>query len=395
MLTLSALHFTGTKRFPEAFLSLLMALLLLSGNAATAEDDAAQARKQLKQVQARISTIKSKVERDQRRRGDLSQALAGAEKQIADHAARLHKSENAIASHKQRIATLDKQRSNQQQALESKLGDLSTQIRTAYRTGQQGKLRLLFSQNNPATLGRLLKYHDYYARTQTAAIASVRDDLDALRTTRTALASERDALETQRQSQARLIADLRDSQREREQALSVVDKALLGGQNKLETLKADEAQLRELMESVRSRLADIPVQTDEQPFVQSKGRLSPPVSGRVIASFGEQKSGGPLRWQGMWIGAKAGTAVTTAAAGRVVYVGYMHRYGLIVVLDHGNDFFTVYGHTQAAYVEVGQWVRAGQTIAAAGNSGGHKTSGVYFEIRRGRKAVDPAVWLNS
>lgn len=376
-------------------LLLLTSLLLVPGSIAGASDEAAQTQKELKQVQARISTLKSKIERDQRRRGDLNQALGDAEKEIANQAARLHTSENAIANYRQKIGTLDKQSDNQKQALEGRLGALSTQIRTAYRTGQQGKLRLLFSQNNPATLGRLLKYHDYYASAQTAAIASVREDLNALRTTRTELASARDALETQRQTQSQLIAGLRDSQRKRERALTVVDKALAGGGHKLDTLKADESQLRDLLDAVRNRLADIPVQNKEQPFIKGKGRLSPPVSGRVIASFGQKKSGGPLRWQGMWIAAKAGAPVSTAAAGRVAYVGQMHRYGLIIVLDHGDDFFTVYGHIQAAYVEVGQSVRTEQTIAAAGNSGGHKVSGVYFEIRQGRKAVDPAAWFNS
>jgi len=374
---------------------LIAGLALMLCAAQVGADEVADAQKQLKQVQQRIGSLQSKIERDQRRRGDLSQALAGAERQIGDLAARLHDSKKAIAGREQKITTLDKQRNQQQQALQRKLGDLTGQVRAAYKTGQQGKLRLLFSQNDPASLGRLLKYHDYYASAQSQAIANVRGELDALRSTRTAITSQRDALQTQREKQARLLSGLRDSQQEREQALATVDQALDGGKHKLETLKADESQLRELMDNVRNQLADIPVQTEGKPFSKVKGQLQPPVSGRTIAAFGQKKSGGPLVWQGVWLSAKIGAPVTTAAAGRVVYVGHMHRYGLIVVIDHGDDFYTVYGHTQAAYVEVGQWVRAGETIASAGNSGGHKTSGVYFEIRQGRTPVNPASWLRS
>lgn len=376
-------------------LKLVCGALLLASIGVAAADDASQARQQLMQVQERISSLKARIDRDQRRRGDLSQALSGAEREIAELATRLHESKQAIAEHQRRINDLDARNHRQQQALQDKLEQLGEQIRAAYRTGQQGKLRLLFSQNDAAALGRLLKYHDYYANTQSTAIANVRQDLNALRTTRSELAAQRDALQTQRQSQARLLDGLRDSQREREKALAVVENALQGGGQKLATLKADEKQLQELMEGLRKRLADIPIQNENTAFVQSKGKLTPPVSGRVIASFGALKSGGPLRWQGIWIAAEPGSEITTAAAGRVVYVGQMHRYGLIVVLDHGDDYFTVYGHAQAAFVKVGQWVRVGETIAAAGNSGGHRTSGVYFEIRRGREPVNPAAWLAS
>lgn len=368
--------------------------MLVSAGAAGA-DDAAQTQQQLKQIQQRIGALKAKIEHDQKRRGNLSQTLASAEKKIAETAKRLHDSQTQIAARKQKIDTLDAQQTRQQAALQKRLGALSAQIRAAYRTGAQGKLRLLFSQTDPSALGRLLVYHDYYATAQTAQIASVRQDLEQLRGTHTALASQRDALETQRQQQSHLLANLQDSQKGREKALAVVDAALATGGHKLNSLKADQAQLQEVLESVRKSLADIPTQRPDKPFAQYKGRLQAPVSGRLIATFGQAKSGGPLHWQGVWIGAPTGSPVTAAAAGQVVYVGYMHRYGLIVVMDHGDDYFTVYGHTQVAYVQIGQWVRAGEIIAAAGTSGGHKSSGVYFEIRHGQTPMNPAKWLSS
>ena len=117
--------------------------------------------------------------------------------------------------------------------------------------------------------------------------------------------------------------------------------------------------------------------------------------GPTIARFGQPKFDGRLRWQGVWLAADAGATVHSAAAGRVVYVGWMHRYGLIVVLDHGDGYFTVYGHNRSTRAEVGQWGAAGEAIAEAGRSGGHERDGVYFEIRRGRTPVNPSQWLRS
>ena len=131
----------------------------------------------------------------------------------------------------------------------------------------------------------------------------------------------------------------------------------------------------------------------DKPFATLKGKLPWPARGALIARYGENKAGGRLTWNGHWIAADEGSAVRSVARGRAVYVGWMHRYGLIVLVEHEDGYFTLYGHCQTATVQVGDPVRAGQTIATAGNTGGYDQSGVYFEIRKGAEAINPQGWL--
>ena len=130
-----------------------------------------------------------------------------------------------------------------------------------------------------------------------------------------------------------------------------------------------------------------------KPFKSLRGRLPWPLEGKLLARFGGLKGGGPLTWNGWWIGAAEGRPVQAVADGRVVYVGWVQRYGLLVILDHPGPYLTLYGHLQENTVEVGQVVSAGGRIGSAGTSGGHERPGVYFEIRQGTTAIDPARWL--
>ncbi|MGH8561457.1 MAG: murein hydrolase activator EnvC family protein, partial [Nevskiales bacterium] len=118
-----------------------------------------------------------------------------------------------------------------------------------------------------------------------------------------------------------------------------------------------------------------------------------PLRGPVLARFGAPKAGGKLSWRGLWLEAPAGTPVQAVARGRVVYVGWMHSYGLIVIVEHGNNFYSLYGHAQSTSVSLGDLVLPGQVLALAGDSGGHEKSGVYLEIRNGKNPVNPQQWL--
>jgi murein hydrolase activator len=131
----------------------------------------------------------------------------------------------------------------------------------------------------------------------------------------------------------------------------------------------------------------------DKPFSGQRGKLPWPARGKLIARYGQPKAGGKLSWKGHWIGAAEGAPVRAVARGRVVYVGWMHRYGLIVLVEHDGGYYSLYGHAQSATVSVGDSLRAGQVLARAGSTGGHEQPGVYFELRKGTKPIDPRQWL--
>lgn len=348
-------------------------------------------------LRERIAEVKARIEGDREARGEAAAALAQAEQRIAAQAARLQASRAAIAATQAEVEALSAHAQALQAKLGGKLGALAARMDAAYRTGRHSPLRLVLSQQDPVAVGRLLTYYGYYAAAQEAAIDALRADLAVLADTRRALRDQRAQLQAQRQRAADSLAALKQARGERQQAVATLDAQLAEQGQSLAALKADAAQLEGLIASLRAALAALPPAAPAPglPFGQLEGKLTAPVSGPVIAAFGTPKANGRLRWQGVWLGAPAGAPVRAAAPGRVVYVGWMHRYGLIVVLDHGGDYYTVYGHNRSVATTVGERVAAGAVIAAAGTTGGHATSGVYFEIRHGTEPVDPERWLAS
>lgn len=363
-----------------------------------AQDDnarSAQARRELDALRDRIDTVRQQIAKDKNQRSDLSQRLSRTEADISAAAKRLRTLDERIGEARERVAQLTDRRDRERERLADQLAGLREQVRAAHASGQMDKMRLLLSGESPEKLGRMLVYYEYFANARTEQVTSLRSALADLAIRQNALENEQAELERQRSARADTLASLKTSQSQREQAIAALDRQLSSKQASLEEMQADEQRLHQLMGRLQNQLSSLPpVAADDTPFGQLKGRMQPPVSGQVLARFGTAKAGGPLKWQGQWLAADAGTPVRAVASGRVVYVGYMHRYGLIVVLDHGNNYYTLYGHAESAYVEVGDRIERGQAVAKAGHSGGHSRDGAYFELRRGRTPINPASWLS-
>ena len=119
-----------------------------------------------------------------------------------------------------------------------------------------------------------------------------------------------------------------------------------------------------------------------------KGRMPWPLTGRLVNDFGQPRAGGRLRWQGVTLSAERGADVKAVSHGRVAYADWLTGMGLLLVIEHGDGYMSLYGHNEALYVEVGDWVEAGSVIAAVGDSGGNQRPALYFEIRQGRKPLE-------
>jgi septal ring factor EnvC (AmiA/AmiB activator) len=258
------------------------------------------------------------------------------------------------------------------------------------------RLQALFQADPLSGIDRVEADAAAVARTLAKSVAEVRDRIDALASTEQALQAQLDGLEARRQTSTDALAVLRRAQQARKQAMDALSQRI--GDRTAARVDAEKQQtrLQKVIETVRRAIREAPDMKYEQgtPFADQRGKLPWPLHGTLIAEFGQSKAGGGrLKWNGWWIAADEGTAVRAVADARVVYVGQIQRYGLVVILDHTGDYLSLYGHVQAAAAKVGETVKAGDAIATAGSSGGHDESGVYFEIRRGTTPVDPKTWL--
>jgi septal ring factor EnvC (AmiA/AmiB activator) len=140
-------------------------------------------------------------------------------------------------------------------------------------------------------------------------------------------------------------------------------------------------------------LSNLPIEASV-PFSERKGYMELPATGKVIRKFGQSRADGRLRWEGMLVAAPAGDEVRAVHHGRVVFSDWLPGMGLLVVLEHGDGYLSLYGHNEDVVTEVGEWVGPGSIIAHVGDSGGQALTGLYFEIRKDGAPQNPARWIS-
>lgn len=376
---------------------LICLLLLCPGLAAAAPGDSAQARRaqaELEALRAKIEQVRDSIDKGRERHDELATKLEQTGRTVRETAAELDALEKSIGKLKQHVTQLKRQRDAEQAQLGGELDLLRAQVRAAYRNGRTNKLRLLLSGENPAHIGRMLMYYEYFAQRQAQQIAALRSKLTHLAQRQAKLEIEQHKLDRQRASRAATLDHLRQSRAEREAALAALEERLQRSESTLHDYQLAEGELEALIDELGKKLQR-KRREDSGAFAKLKGQMQPPVEGPVLAAFGAAKAKGKMRWKGQWRAAPEDTPIRAVAGGQVVYIGYLHHYGLIIVLQHTDGYFSVYGHIKSSYVEIGDPVSQGQKIALAGTSGGHRRSGVYFELRHGKQALDPARWFGN
>lgn len=378
------------------FRVLLLLALLFPLTPAGADEDPRLQRNQaeLERVRSRIEALSRSLERDRGRQDELRKTLEDTEKKIAAIGTELRGLARDLDQQNRKVRAIQEDQRRIEQQLAAQKKGLGQQVRSAYVLGAGSQTQLLLSQEQAGPLSRMMTYYDYVNRARARRIEGILAQVQALQAVTARLLEERQALETLRQQRERTLKALEAGRAERAAMVERLAARIADEQTELRQLRQNEQEVRRLLDSLRNALADIPLDLgNERPFAKQRGKLPWPVRGKLLASYGQPKAGPNLLWNGLWIAAAQGSPVRAVAGGRVAYVGWMHRYGLMVVLEHEGGYFTLYGHNDSTLKGVGEWVAAGQPISQAGASGGHAQSGVYFEVRKGKEPVNPRTWL--
>jgi septal ring factor EnvC (AmiA/AmiB activator) len=366
--------------------------VMLLAPAAQAGNHAGAKKKQLAKVKARIAQVKKSLDEAVDRHDALAAKLRRAEQALGRANAALEKTEDAIHAAKARLAALKTERAAERAKLRTEKRALGAQFRAAYIAGYNNRLKLLLNQEDPARIERMLGYYDYFNRARTARIdkfnARLRH-LAALTREINAQLAHLNGLKKQKGDALAAITRRRDA---RKAVLEEVTARIHSRHGQLAKLKRSKKRLKRLIERLSHALADIPDNIDSRSFASLKGELPWPVNGPHLADFGSMRRDGKLRWQGALIGGKAGEPVHAIAHGRVIYAGWLPHFGLLLIIDHGGGYLSLYAHNQSLYKAVGDWVDAGAVIAALGKSGGRDKPALFFEVRHNRQPVDPATW---
>lgn len=352
-----------------------------------------EARRKLDAVRAEIKALAEQQRATEGERGDAARALREKETEVARVAREVHALDEKLEAEEGELAALTAERAKLETALESQREALAALLRSAYALGHDEELKLLLEQDDVAAIARVLAYNRYFQRSRIGRIDALSADLEQLADVESSISGKTAELAATRDARKGEAARLETERSERAALLDDLDARLKEQGARVAALGKDEKALTELIEKLRDVFADIPRQlSGAEPFASMRGRLAWPVSGKVVTAFGAADESG-RRSSGLLVAAKTGTAVHAVSHGRVAFADWLRGYGLMIIVDHGDGYLSLYGCNETLLKDVGDWVSAGETIATSGASGGQKTAGVYFELRAKGQAVDPRGWL--
>ena len=351
-----------------------------------------EAESRLKTLKAEISNLQNKLERNRSALSDEQKALKAADLDIQKSALELRALESTRQLHVSELSVLHTERQNYLDSLKKRREVLATQIMAAYRLGRESRLKLVLNQDSPALLSRTLAYYDYFSRSQAAQINELRQVLKTLDEMQAKINVELSVLDEVQKSQQAVLNEMTDQRNQRQTVIDTLSGRIDSEETRLTELQRDQQDLEALLEKLSDALADIPADLGQQHgLLDLKGKMPVPVKGRVKQAYGQPRTAG-LRWQGWLITADVGSEVKPIAYGRVAYSDWLRGYGLLMIIDHGDGFLSLYANNESLLREVGDWVEPGSNISTVGSSP-HNGNGLYFEIRKNGKAMDPAVWL--
>jgi len=347
---------------------------------------------ELRQVRTRIEAIRKEIHADAERRDALTGQLKQADLQIQSARERLADVRSRRIDSEQKLAGLKTEQAQIQREVADERDELASELKVAYMNGRQEQLKLLLNQRDPAAVGRMMAYYGYFGRARAERITSITEHLAHLELLGERIATETARLREIEDENAKDVKALAGARERRAQTLAEVQAKLRTRNDQLGKLQSDAQALEKLVEQLRRAIEEFP-ELAEQPFQRVKGKLPWPVKGALLAKYGQLRAGGPLKWQGLVIAADRGTQVRAPFYGRVVYADWLPGLGLLVVLDHGGGYMSLYGHNEQVYRRVGDRVAPGDVLAAVGEAAGLGRPGLYLEIRKGKQTVDPQEWL--
>ena len=379
----------------------LLVLFALAATIAHAEPEADpktaaqehEARQKLDAVRAEIKALTEQQRQIEGERGEAAKALRTKETALAEVAKDVRALDDKLAAQQADLDKLDAERTKLETALKSQRDALAALLRSAYALGRNEELKLLLQQNDVAAIARVLAYNRYFQRARVGRIDQLSADLEDLAKVQESIRTKTAELEATRNARAAEGDKLETERSEREKLVEELDSKLKEQGARVAALGKDEKALTSLIEKLRDVFADIPKQlSGAEPFASQRGRLAPPVAGKVVRGFGAVDESG-RKSSGLLLAAKSGTAVHAVSHGRIVFADWLRGYGLMIIVDHGDGYLSLYGCNETLLKDVGDWVNAGETIATSGASGGQKTPGLYFEVRAKGQPVDPKAWL--
>jgi len=342
-------------------------------------------RAKLTEVRAEIARIADAQHATATKRDAINAKLAAQATQLNQAANAVRESDTSIAAKTAALADLEQQRTALEQKLSGQRTALADLLRAVYTLNRGTDLAMLLGDDDIAKIDRALVSSRYFQHDRVARIRTLLGEVAQLDEVKTSIETEATALKQQRDQRAAQAAGLEQARDAQQKLLAQANAQLAQQKDKLASLQHDADALNELLKQLQNVFSDIPAQLGKNtPFAELHGKLPRPVAGTP-------RNGSGALALGLVIAAKPGTEVRAVAYGRVAWADFMRGYGMLVIIDHGGGWMSLYGGNESAAVSAGDWVRPGQAIATVARNS--EQGGAWFGLRHDGKSVDPHGWF--
>lgn len=379
----------------ECFDLILIFLLIFLANQTLYAEGLEEKSAQLDSVRNRIENVRTNMAKARLETTTLQAELKENEISAGNIALNMREIEKQLRQRSKRMEVLNDKKIFHEKALAKQKNALAQQIRSAYMAGKNDYIKLLLNQEDPTRIGRVLAYYDYHNQARVRQINSVKSEIETITQLENKINRENGALLKLKQNLLAKNREVGESRKERERILSKLLNELEKQGLELQGLQQQEQETKSLVEKLSENQGSVAIFEDIPPFNSLKGQLDWPVKGKLFTRFGNYKQGGKLKWQGVVIDTETGVEVHAVSGGQVVFSDWFRNLGLLIIIDHGDGYMSLYGYNQSLLKKTGDWILPGEIIALAGDSGGQLRSGVYFEIRNNGAPVNPAKWCRN
>jgi len=373
------------------FFFILLFGLCKPGTGLADSQDASQHK--LDQLKKNIREVNKWLSKANTEKSGLSRELELQEKEISRVSKNIRAIHLKISKQVKELKDLKTQSKQQKSSLIQQKAFLIKQLQTAYLQGNQPALKMLLDDDAPQDIARYMHFFSYINDARNEKITAFQSSLAQLKTTETNILKQQTKLNKNRHTLETDRKSLRQNRKQRKKSLKKLSENIKNNAQRLKKMKADQNRLKKLLVELERTITSIPTPADATPFKQQKYKLPWPSRGRVIARFGSRIAQGKLKLNGIRIATQENSEVSAIHHGRIIFSNWIRGFGLLIIIDHGDNYMSLYGNNKSLVKDTGDWVSAGETIAYSNESSTKNESGLYFEIRKNGKPLNPSLWL--
>lgn len=378
--------------------AVLLALMAVPSVLVFAADDTIETQQRgLADVERRVQDLEQDLGKRQARRDDLMGELEQRERNIAALARSGHQLAETIDAQEQAVRALRNRLTTEQEALRRERAALGNLLRSAYAMGRGDRVRMLLDQEDPSRFSRVMGYYGLLNRFRIQRIQAVTHRARELDSLARQAEEEKARLSLLARKQEETRTRLTTAQAERTALLASLEHSISTQAESITDLRAQAREMRLLLEQLERRARALPeAELRQEPLKKLRGRLGWPLADApVLSHFGSPKGDGTQLWDGVVLGTEEGAEVRAVHDGRVVYADWLRGFGLLLIIEHDEEYMTLYGNNQTLLKEPGEWVAAGDVVALSGSSGGRQSPGLYFAIRHRGQPLNPERWCRN